>query len=171
MVKNTSLNHFKNHNMESIIIIIAIAIVLFLISWLEDIQKKPLTNPYLSLIINHIKIKGGNMAEMTTTQQVKGKLQPVDRLGAPAPVQAGSVSFSSSNETVIVPQKNPDDELEVTVVAKGPGTAELSYSADADLGEGVVTITGKVVFLIQPAQAAGFGIIFGAPEEQPAPAE
>lgn len=111
------------------------------------------------------------MAEMTTTQYVEGQLQPVNRLGAPAPVEAGTVTFTSTDETVIVAEQDPADQLKVKVVAKGPGTAKLQYSADADLGEGVVPISGEVAFLIQPALAEGFGISFGAPKEQEVAAE
>lgn len=127
-------------------------------------------NNHLSLIINHIKTKGVTMAEMTTTQFVDVELTPKNRLGAPALVQPGSVLFQTTDAAVLVVEADPENELKVKVVAKGEGTAKLQYTADADLGEGVVAISGEVTFLIQPAQAEGFGITLGEPQEQEIPA-
>lgn len=122
----------------------------------------------LFLNIDNIKIKGKIMAvSITTTQQVTGTLQPVDSKGNPASVEAGTVLFSSSDENVFRVEVDPANESTVQVVAVGPGTAQLNYSADADLGEGVKTIEGFTAVEILPAQAVGFGLTFGTPEEQP----
>lgn len=104
---------------------------------------------------------------ITTTQQVSGTLQPVDAKGKPASVEAGTVKFSSSDEAVFTVEQDPSNELSVKVVAVGPGTAQLNYSADADLGEGVKTIEGFTAIEVLPASAVGFGLNFGTPEEQP----
>lgn len=134
------------------------------------IIKKRKNKPYLllSLIIDQIKIKGKIMAaSITTTQQVTGTLQPVDAKGKPASVEVGTVHFSSTDQSVFTVEQDPTNELSVKVVAVGPGTAQLDYSADADLGEGVKTIEGFTAIEVLPSSAVGFGLAFGTPEEQP----
>lgn len=135
------------------------------------IQKKRKNKGALILVFNidNIKIKGKIMAvSITTTQLVTGTLQPVDSKGNPAPVQPGSVTFSSSDENVFRVEVDAANEATLKVVAVGPGTAQLNYSADANLGEGVKTIEGFTAVEVLPAEAVGFGITFGTPEEQPA---
>lgn len=108
------------------------------------------------------------MVSLTQTQFAQsGDLQAVDRLGNPAEVQEGSVNFSSSDESIFTVEQNPENEKQVKVVAHAPGVAQLNYSADADLGEGVVTIEGFTGVEVLPAQAVGFsGLSFGEPQEQ-----
>lgn len=122
---------------------------------------------YLTFSINDIKIKGAiKMVTMKVTQFVEGELQPVDRLGNPAQVEAGTVQFTSSDEAVFVVARDVENELKVKLVATGAGVAQLDYSADADLGEGVVTITGFTGVEISPEQAVGFAVTFGEPQDQ-----
>lgn len=104
---------------------------------------------------------------LTTTQQVTGTLAPVDKKGNPAPVDEGSVEITSSDDSVFTVERDENDEKKFKLVAKGPGTAQLDYSADADMGDGVVEISGFTAVEVLPAQAVGFGIQFGEPEEQP----
>lgn len=124
----------------------------------------------LVLTIDQIKIKGViKMTQLKTTQFVSGELQPVDRLGNAAKVEAGTAKFTSSNEEVFVVERDPNLELVFKIVPKGPGVAQLDYSADADLGEGVKLISGFTGIEVIPAEATGFGIKFGEPEEIPIP--
>lgn len=122
----------------------------------------------LLLIFDNLKIEGFFMAlTMTTTQEVTGQLKPVDKKGNPAPVDAGSVTVTSSDEDVFVVEQDPSDETKFKLKAVGAGVAQLDFSADADLDdEGVKTITGFAAVEILPAQAVGFGIEFSAPTEQ-----
>lgn len=108
------------------------------------------------------------MVQMTSTQQVSGQLTPQNRLGAPAPVQEGSVLIQSSNTAVCAVVTDPEDQTKFTLKATGPGVAQIDFAADADLGEGVVGISGFLGVEVVPAQAAGFGVAMGTPEEQPA---
>ena len=103
---------------------------------------------------------------LTTTQLVEGTLQPVDAKGNPAPVEAGSILFSSSDESVFTIERDAENESKMTVIAVGIGVAQLNYSADADLGEGVTTISGFTAVEVIAAEAVGFGISFGEPQEQ-----
>lgn len=104
---------------------------------------------------------------LKTTQQVRGTVQPVDRLGNAAPVQEGTVEYTSSNPDVFVVEEDPENETAFKVVAKGVGTGELRVTADADLGEGVETIETFAAVEVFPESAVGFGLQFGQPEDQP----
>lgn len=123
----------------------------------------------LTFYFSTFKIKGDIMAAtLTKAQQVSGQVNPVDRQGNPAPVQAGTVEFSSSDENVFVVEEDPDDETKFKVIAKGVGVAQLSVKADADLGDGVTTIETFAAVEVFPEAAVGFGLTFGQPEDQPA---
>lgn len=134
-----------------------------------DKVRKKKSKPQLLLVLsnNDIKIKGKIMAiSLTSTQFVEGVLQPVDRKGRPAKVQPGSVDYSSSDENVFTVTEDPNDETKLIITAVSEGTGQLDYSADADLGDGVVTISGFTAVEVLPASAVGFGITFGTPQEQ-----
>lgn len=146
------------------ILFIVCAIAMYY-SLLRHRRRKP--EIYLTFSTNDIKIKGViKMVTMKVTQFVEGILQPVDRLGNPAQVEAGTVQFTSSDEAVFVVARTAEDELKVKLVATGVGVAQLDYSADADLGEGVVTITGFTGIEITAEQAVGFAVSFGEPQDQ-----
>jgi hypothetical protein len=96
--------------------------------------------------------------------------------GAPAQVQPGSVVWASSDATQLIVTPSADGltgNVVDTVAASpidadgNPITARVSCSADADLGNGVVTITltSEDVTVTQgPSSMATSGTIaFGAP--------
>jgi hypothetical protein len=123
--------------MEQIDIFIALLFIVMLILFIKtSVRQRP--QLLLVLSINNIKIKGEfKMVQLTTTQFVNGTLAPQDRLGNPATVEPGSVSVSSSDPAVFDVETDPDNELNLKLVAKGPGVATLHFTADADMGEGV----------------------------------
>lgn len=150
--------------------ILTIAVIIIVAIVLEILKSRKGGNGKLVLTftIDNIKIKGDiTLVSLRSTQYaVSGELEAVDRLGNPAPVEAGSVNFSSSDEGVFRIERL-DNEKQVKVVATGAGVAQLNYSADADLGDGVVTIEGFTGVEVLPAQAVGFsGLSFGEPQEQ-----
>jgi hypothetical protein len=49
------------------------------------------------------------------------------------------------------------------VSGDAPGTTEYLVEADADLGEGVVTIQEAVELVVSGAQAVQFGLVAGTP--------
>jgi len=110
------------------------------------------------------------IAVLTDTQQVDltyGK--PVDKKGGQATVQAGSVAWKSTDETVATVTAGTEDPITGTVVAGLPGTCEVWVEADADLGDGVKTISGeKVGIQVTSGEATAFGpLAVGTPVEQP----
>ena len=144
--------------------IVFISIALFLTLRLYFKEKSYLA---ISLFINGITIKSKNMAvSLTTTQFVEGQVTPTDRKGNPASVEAGTVSYTSSDESIATVEEDPNDETKFKIVAKGIGVAQVDFSADADLGEGVKTIAGFVAVEVLPAEAVGFGVTLGTPQEQ-----
>jgi hypothetical protein len=114
------------------------------------------------------QIKGEiKMVSIKVTQEQDLQISPADRRGNPAPVENGSVFFSSSDESIFTVHQNPDDGTKAVIKATGVGVAQLNVTADADLGEGVETIEGFTGVEILPAQAVGFGFIAGEIREQP----
>jgi len=114
--------------------------------------------------------------QITDTQQFKITFPaPVDKKGFPAKVQDGSVSITVGNDTATV-EPNPDDPSNVfSALVKGnrPGADDgsevtaVSISADADLGEGVKTISKAVELMVTSGEATGFGEpTVSTPEEQ-----
>ena len=82
------------------------------------------------------------MADITTDDFFPNAvLAPKDAKGRPAPVEAGSVVWASSDDTILSVTPSADG-MTAVVTSVGAGTARISVSADADLGAGVVTITG-----------------------------
>lgn len=109
------------------------------------------------------------MVQLRYDQEVAGALgSPVDSKGNQTTVEKGSVSFSSSDESVFVVEEDPEDEMKFKIVGKGPGVAQLTATADADLGEGVKEITGFSAVEVLPGEAVGFApIFFSVPTDQP----
>ena len=82
------------------------------------------------------------MADITTDDFFPSvALVITDAKGRPAPVEAGSIVWASSDDTVLSVAPAADG-MSAVVSSVGAGTARVSVSADADLGAGVVTITG-----------------------------
>lgn len=103
---------------------------------------------------------------LSEVQFVEGQVTPTNRLGGPAKVESGSVEFSSSDPSIATVEESVDDETKFRVVAHSPGVCQIDISADADLGEGVETISGFVGVEVLPEKATGFGVTFGTPQDQ-----
>jgi hypothetical protein len=103
-------------------------------------------------------------ANMTTTQQFLVTASPVDKNGNPAPVEAGSLVFVSSDTAVATVA--PVDGTSANVIAVGTGTYTITASADADLGPDVVTIDGTDSGEVVAAQASTINLAAGPVTEQ-----
>lgn len=110
-----------------------------------------------------VSIKGNIMAfVLRDDQRVTVSITPVDARGNAA--QLGSVPawVDGTGQTDLEPSA---DGLSCIITPKGVlGTTQISVSADADLGDGVVTITGVLDLEVIAGQAVGFAINPGAPE-------
>ena len=81
------------------------------------------------------------MADIKTNEHFANVVLSInDKDKNPAPVD-GVPIWASSDETVLRAVPNADG-MSGTVEAVGPGTARITISADADMGDGVATITG-----------------------------
>jgi hypothetical protein len=122
---------------------------------------------------NH-KTNGGNkMTTILKDGEAKGKSalvvfgNPINRAGNPAPVQAGTVKFASTNEEVLTVEPSPEDgDFAVKATFTGKlGSADVTITADADLEddgnidtqEDETIISGLSTFVIEPEMASGFG--------------
>lgn len=152
------------------VILTAVVCVLLLLRCKKKVNNLGIYVSFTVQTINKdfITFKSQNMAVvLSDTQFIEGQVSTVNKKGKPAPIETGTIEYSSSNESVFTVTEDPEDETKFKVTAVGAGTAQLNYSADADLGEGVVTITGFTDFEVTPAQATGFNVNFGEPQEQP----
>lgn len=104
---------------------------------------------------------------LSTIEEVTGQVTPKNKKGGDATVEAGSVTYFSSTEEVATVEEDPNDETKFKIVAHAAGVAQVDISADADLGDGVRTVTGFVAVEVLPAEATGFGVTLGTPTEQP----
>lgn len=110
------------------------------------------------------------MASMNTSEQIPYTLEFFLADGTtPAQVQAGSVVAASSDETVlrVVPDAGSEDAGNIISVAASDTPARVTFTADADLGNGVVTITvitEDITVTQDPAtQAQTIRVTLGAP--------
>lgn len=103
------------------------------------------------------------MARITNEQKVKITVVPTTAAGHPAPID-GEVEFLSDNVDVAVVERI--DATSAYVLAVAPGAALISASFDADLGEGVRTVTATGALEVVAAEAETAEITFGEPELQ-----
>lgn len=90
------------------------------------------------------------------------QVAPVNRKGQPAKVQEGTVEYSSPDPSVVV-EEDPTDETKFKVTTSADEitesrTVDIPVSADADLGDGIKTITSILTVVLEPDGAVGFGI-------------
>ena len=101
---------------------------------------------------------------LTDVQQVVLSVSPVTAKGNPAPL--GGVPVWTTSDATLVDLTQSDDGLSATVVAKGPlGSCQVSVSADADVGEGVVEIVGVLDIEIKGSMAVSLNIGSGVPTD------
>lgn len=101
------------------------------------------------------------------THQFPITIAIVDAKGNPAEVEGVPV-WASTDESVAVVQPASDGKSAV-VAAVGPlGTAQITVTADADLGDGVSNIAGLLDVTVIASAAVGITVQAGPTEPQPA---
>jgi hypothetical protein len=103
--------------------------------------------------------------KLTATQFVVGTVAFQDRKGNPAPVDG--VPVITVSPLGVVDLAVNSETGEITLTALSVGEAVLQIEADADLGEGVVSILVNEPIEVTAAQAVAGQLNFGAPQEQP----
>lgn len=95
---------------------------------------------------------------------------PINSDGEEAPIEEGSLKIASSDESIFTIEQDdeqPDDPDAKMIVPHAEGSAELTITADADLGSGVVEISLTVTGTIISGAAVGFGpVTFGQPRKK-----
>lgn len=109
--------------------------------------------------------EGATQVNISSSQKFTASIQPVDAKGNPALVQEGSVVWGPAPDFLTLTPSS--DGLSCEIAAKGPlGQGQVDVVADADLGEGVVTIGGTLQVDVVAGQAVSLTINTGAPVEQ-----
>jgi hypothetical protein len=112
-----------------------------------------------------ITARGDDMAyKLATGMQVGVQVSYVDSKGHPATVD-GEVEWSSSDESIVTVTADTADSTKATVVGFGDnvGIAQVTATADADLGQGVRQIlTTSDVEVVAGEAIAGTIAITGA---------
>lgn len=109
------------------------------------------------------KVRGDiEMTTLTDIQKVKiGPVTAVDAKGNPAPIEG--VTFTSSDVAIVAVVDNGDGTATATAV--GPlGTAQVRVDADAQIGDGVVPLTGLVDLEVVASEAVALSVAVGTPE-------
>lgn len=101
---------------------------------------------------------------LTATQKVRATLTIVDSKGNPARVD-GAPQWASSDPNVASVEPSADG-LSADIVAGQTGTAQITVTADADLGTGVRNITAFGDIEVVGGEAAALRVTFGTPSEQ-----
>jgi len=105
---------------------------------------------------------------MTGVQQFAiGPVTAVDRRGNPAPLD-GPPTFTSDNDSIATISAHPSGDPNMALCkAAGPnGTAQITISADADLGAGVTALQDFIGVNIVPEQAVALTTPTGPVEDQ-----
>lgn len=109
------------------------------------------------------------MADITTDQWYPSvTLAITNAAGQPAQVQGVPV-WASSDETILVATAGADG-MTGSINTVAPGTARITVSADADMGDAVATITGVTedinVTMGTSGQASVMTLTLGAPTDK-----
>ena len=105
------------------------------------------------------------MLVLTDSQFVTLNVTPVTKAGNPATID-GAPKWSVSDESVLTLEVS-EDGLSCKAVTTGKlGDAQVNVVADADMGEGVVEITGVLEVSVKAGAAASVAVTAGTPEEK-----
>lgn len=115
--------------------------------------------------IGQPQVKGQNMPlelSITNEQKVKLTIKPVTPAGKPALLDGPPVWTVTGGESTLVVA---EDGLSADLISGDvPGDSTFLIEADADLGEGVVSVADTIVLHVIGAQAGSLGITAGQPE-------
>jgi len=101
---------------------------------------------------------------LTSTQEIDLAIKPLDAKGNAAQVD-GTPEWVSSDPNIVLVAPSTDG-LSCVAKAMAIGHAQISVAADADLNEGIETLTGTIEFNVVAGNAVSLGIIAGSPHEQ-----
>jgi len=110
-------------------------------------------------------LEGVTSITMKDNQQATASIQPVDSKGNPATLDGVPV-WASSDETIVTVEPATDG-LSALVKATGPvGTAKVSVTGDADMGEGTKPIFGQLDVDVTAGEAVSLTMKLSDPTDQ-----
>lgn len=99
---------------------------------------------------------------ITNEQKVLVTLQPTTAAGNPATVDGAPIWTVTEGDATVEPT---DDGMSAYLVSGSADVnSKIQVVADADLGEGVQSITDTIDLAVVSAQASALGIVAGTPE-------
>jgi len=142
---------------------LALCVFVFLCLRAQVFPADPLPEFFLGFGIGAATIQGADlMARITTEQRVLLTINPLTEAGNPAEID-GAVLFESSAPNVV--SIDVVDDRSAWAVSTGAiGAAQITASFDADLGEGVRTVTLSGALEVVGAEAVTGELVFGTPE-------
>lgn len=132
-----------------------------------DETTPPKVGAWVTLHLGPYIVKGQSMAySMPSHTEVGATIAYTDAAGNPATVD-GVVAWSSSNASVVSVVAAGADGMTATISAPGPiGQAQITATADADLGSGVKTLLTFLDVAVVAGEAVA-GVI--TPGDTPTP--
>lgn len=105
--------------------------------------------------------------KITNEEKITVTLKPVTRTDRPAKLDGKPTWTVVNGEATVKPST---DGLSAELISSDtPGANEILVEADADLGEGVETISEHISLIVSGAQASNLGIEVGLPEAKDVP--
>jgi hypothetical protein len=102
---------------------------------------------------------------LTDSQKVTLTIAPVTAAGNPAPVD-GIPEWGTSDENILTIEPATDGLSAEAITTGKLGTAQITATADAEMDDGVTTISGAMTIDVMAGQAVSLGISAGTPEEK-----
>jgi hypothetical protein len=125
----------------------------------QQLQQLEFTVKYRDFVITY---QGGSTMKLTDIEKVALSVQPMSAAGNPAPVETAMWTCSDDTVLTVVPGA---DGLSCEVITTGKiGTARVSVTVDADMGEGVISLEGFADFEVVASQAVSLAVNVGTPE-------
>lgn len=101
--------------------------------------------------------------------------KPINSDGEEAPIEEGTLKRVITDEGIFTIEQDdqlPDDPEALMIVPHAEGTTDVEWTADADIGDGVETISLKLTGTILAGGAVGFAPIqFGTPRKKTPPTQ
>lgn len=139
-----------------------------LLAWLKnhfDAKEKPVRFNYRIGPVTNKRESTIMDLVLTNEQQVVVHLNPVTAKGKPVTLDGAPVWAVTAGSCTVVPSA---DGLSATIISgDDAGDSEVTVSADADLGAGVVTISDAIRVTVNGAQAQSLGLTADAPTTKP----
>jgi hypothetical protein len=131
----------------------------------------PIAEPDIGLVIGPVSTRPFTpreeepmpLVQLTDRQRVRIAIDPLDEMKNPAPID-GIPTWESSDPSILTVEAT-DDGRGVMAVTGGPlGTATVTVTADADMGDGIEPLTGTVDFEVVGSEARSLNVSVGTPE-------